>query len=219
MIVIAVPVLGRPRHLSRALASIHDHTPASYRLIVAVDGDPSVDWHHVTENERIARAAGADVLVLGAWRGNGAAFEDARRVAGAGMLAKVDADLLVPDGWLTGLLAEAEAHDDGALGSVVARVHPQSQQPAGRAQRDQVPGFGVALFTARGNAAITDHTTALPVGGHDLLIARALHEAGLWVYQSNQVTVLAHLGDRALPSDPYDQWKRAQLSTVPLRAF
>lgn len=107
-IAVVIPMFNEGRHIGRTLAALHEaarEAGVECRVIVVDNGSSD-------DSPRIARALGAEVLNLpglsiGALRNRGAAACDCE------WLAFLDADIEVPENWLSRLLAlHAEDHAD-----------------------------------------------------------------------------------------------------------
>ena len=127
-VTVVVPARDRVDALGRCLASLgHGHP------IVVVD-DASADAGAVAA---VGRAHGARTVRRAVNGGPGAARTTACAVVGSELVAFVDSDCTVPDGWLDDL---TWLFCDPAIGAVAPRVRPADPTGAGRRVLDRYAG-------------------------------------------------------------------------------
>jgi GT2 family glycosyltransferase len=116
---IIIPTRGRPEYLAVALASIAPQARRGGAEVIVVD-----DSEGLARNAELAERFGARYLSLGEPRGLNAARNAGLAAAGAELLAFVDDDVEVHDGWLEALTAAARAQPDVAVftGPILARL-------------------------------------------------------------------------------------------------
>lgn len=116
---VVVPVFERPELLDACLAALRSASPD---LRVVVVDDASSD----DEVARVARAHGADLVRHPLNRGPAAARNSGLRETSAPLVAFVDADCAVTDGWLDPLLVHFE---DPRVAAVAPRIRSRSPRP------------------------------------------------------------------------------------------
>ncbi len=119
-VTVVVPVLDRPDALDRCLASLGTHHP-----VVVVD-DAS---RHPAPVAAVCAARGARLVRRDRNGGPGAARNDALTVVHSDLVAFVDSDCTVGDGWLDGL---TWLFEDPGIGAVAPRVVPAPSDPGTR---------------------------------------------------------------------------------------
>jgi mycofactocin system glycosyltransferase len=118
---IIVPAFGRPEALERCLASLgHDHP------VLVVD-DASPDGAAVAE---VCRVHGATLERRTGNGGPGASRATGLANSASELVAFVDSDTVVPDGWLDGL---TWCFDDPTVGAVAPRIRPAGSGHPGKA--------------------------------------------------------------------------------------
>lgn len=212
---VIVPCLGRPKHLRVALQAIRDQAGMPIELILAVDGDESNPWHYVVENTATGHEFADQTIVVGSHKGNGATLQAALTATGPGPFAKIDSDVVPSQVWLKALISYAQAWDDGKLGCLIGLPTPLNSR-TNVGPRRYYSGrrlfMRIVYFTERGAAAIPDHTTIIPINGHDKLVSAKMHEAGLWIAYCHAAAVEEHLSDADAPHSSYITWKAPYLA-------
>jgi len=117
-VTLVVPVRDRIEALDRCLASVGAEVP-----VVVVD-DAS---DHPSAVAEVCRRHGARLIARTVNGGPGAARNDGLAVVGTDLIAFVDSDCTVPDGWLREL---TWMFDDPCLGAVAPRVRPDPGDPS-----------------------------------------------------------------------------------------
>jgi GT2 family glycosyltransferase len=116
---IIIPTRGRPDYLAVALASIAPQALDAGAEVIVVD-----DSAGLASNSRLAERFGARYLALGEPRGLNAARNAGIQAASGELLAFVDDDVEVHEGWLDALIAAARSHPDVGVftGPILARL-------------------------------------------------------------------------------------------------
>ena len=125
---IIVPTRARPAYLEVALSSVAAQADrAGAEMIVVDDGA-------LAANAALAERFGARYVALGEPRGLNAARNAGAAAAAGELLAFVDDDVEVHDGWLEALIAAAAAHPEVGVftGPIVARFDGRHRRVCGR---------------------------------------------------------------------------------------
>jgi mycofactocin system glycosyltransferase len=117
---IIVPAFGRPETLARCLASLGREHP-----VLVVD-DASPDGAAIAE---VCRLHGATLERRTVNGGPGASRSTGLALSASELVAFVDSDTVVPEGWLDGL---TWCFDDPTVGAVAPRIRPVGSSHAGR---------------------------------------------------------------------------------------
>ena len=125
---VVIPTHGRPAYLRVALDSVLGQARAvGAQVLVVIDGpDPA--------SEAVARELGAEVVVHDAQQGLNAARNTAIDHTDGELIAFLDDDVRVHDGWLEALIAGAAANPDVDCfaGPIVARIEDHAFPMCGR---------------------------------------------------------------------------------------
>ena len=104
---IILPTRGRPDYLAVALASVAPQAQRAGAEVIVVDDGA------LARNAELAERFGARYVALGQPRGLNAARNAGAAAAQGELLAFIDDDVRVHDGWLDALLAAARAEPRG----------------------------------------------------------------------------------------------------------
>lgn len=210
--IVVVSVFGRPETLRLALPALRDRAgiPIELRLVVA--GDLTVGWHHVSENQSIGEQYADSTLVVGSHIGNGEAIQLGIG-QDSGPYVKADADVIPNQNWLKSLVFFADLwNTDGKLGCLLG-IPTEGSKKTNVGPRRYHSGrrlfMHLALFTKAGAEAVREQTTDVPINGHDILIAKRLHEAGLWQAYCHAAYTEQHLQGT---DSVFDGWKKQYLN-------
>jgi GT2 family glycosyltransferase len=127
-VTVVVPTSGRAGYLEVTLDSLRrQSTAATHELLVVDDGSSDATGE-------VAARFGVRVIRHGERRGLNAARNTGLREASAGLIAFVDDDVFVPEGWLEALVRGAEGHPeaDAFGGPIRARFEGRAPRGCGR---------------------------------------------------------------------------------------
>ena len=215
---IITTILGRSQHAEKAWPHLRTRAGRGIMWIVVVDGDTDTPWHDVKANVRLAERYADVVVRQGSLKGNGAAMQAAmKHVTHDSPYIKVDADVLPSMNFARNLetLAYHTRHEPlGLLAGLPTPRTPRWNVGVRWMLPNQRLLLRVALFTPLGAAAVKNHTTKIPLNGHDLLVAEAMNTANLRTAYTQTAWVDEHYGERDALHDSYTQWKLQYLTPV-----
>jgi GT2 family glycosyltransferase len=125
---IIIPTRSRPDYLEVALASVAPQAARAGAEVIVVDDG------RLERNAQLAERFGARYLSLGEPRGLNAARNAGIESAAGELLAFIDDDVAVHDGWLDALIAAAGSQPDVGVftGPILARFEGRSRRVCGR---------------------------------------------------------------------------------------
>jgi len=125
---IIIPTRSRPDYLEVALASVAPQAARAGAEVIVVDDG------RLERNAQLAERFGARYLSLGEPRGLNAARNAGIESAAGELLAFIDDDVAVHDGWLDALIAAAGAQPDVGVftGPILARFEGRGRRVCGR---------------------------------------------------------------------------------------
>jgi GT2 family glycosyltransferase len=121
---IIIPTRGRPEYLTVALASVATAAARTASEVIVVDDG------ELARNAQLAEHFGARYVALGTPRGLNAARNAGIAAARGALLAFIDDDVAVHEGWLDALIAAADAHPDVGVftGPILARLEGSGER-------------------------------------------------------------------------------------------
>ena len=125
---VIIPTRRRPDYLEVALASVAPQVAREHAELIVVD-DGALE-----RNAQLAERHGARYVALGEPRGLNAARNAGAAAASGELLAFIDDDVEVHEGWLAALLAAAAAHPEVGVftGPILARFEGRPRRVCGR---------------------------------------------------------------------------------------
>ena len=215
---IITPVLARSQHSAQVWSQLRARAGKDVEWVVVVDGDPRTPWHEVRENTLLANRYADRTIVQKSLQGNGAAMQAAmQHIPDGEPYMKVDADVLPSMNFARNLEVLADLNKHQNLGVLVGLPTPKTPRwnvGVRWMQPNQRLLLRVALFTSVGRSVIKDHTTAIPLNGHDVLVASAMDKANLRTAYTQTAWVDEHYGEQDTLSDEYTKWKMQYLTPV-----